>query len=212
MNRKAKAAEFVQEGYQFNITGRNVVLTDAIKNFVQDKISRIEKFTDRIINVNVILDIQRADQKCEITLRVNNIKIFGSAVSTDMYASVDMAVNKLEKQLLKYKTKLRDHQARNVASSSMNVNIIERQSSDEINDINDGIEEETDKVILQSYQPHKVVNQENMPLKTLTQEEAVMRMDLSHDVFHIYRSEEDRKIKVIYRRKDGHYGVIETEA
>lgn len=211
MNRKAKAAEFVQEGYQISITGRNVILTDAIKNYVQDKISRIEKFTDRIINVNVIMDIQRADQKCEITLKVNNIKIYCSAVSKDMYASVDKAVDKLENQLLKYKTKLRDHRARNVATIDMNVNVIERHADDEIEDINDGIEEETDKEFLQAYKPHQVVNQETMPLKTLTQEEAVMKMDLSGDVFLIYRSEEDRKIKVIYRRKDANYGVIETE-
>jgi putative sigma-54 modulation protein len=212
MTRKEKAAEFVQEGYQINITGRNVIITDALRNYVYDKVSKIERFTDRIINVNVILEVQRADQKCEITMKVNNLKIMSRANSTDMYATIDLAVNKLQRQLLKYKRRLNEHHARNVATVDLNVNVLAPHREDDLKDINEDIEELNEQEAVESYRPHQIVSQETLPMKSLTYDEAIMKMELSGDAFLIFRSEVDHKIKVIYRRNDGNYGVIEPEA
>lgn len=212
MSNKAKAAEFVQEGYQINITGRNIVVTDAIRNYFLEKLSKIDKFADRIVQANVTFDVQRSNQICKINLKMNNINVLSEANTTDMYASIDIAVDKLETQLLKYKNKIKNHQARDVATVDMNVNVIQSHKTDDINEVNEDIEFQNNEDLYNSYRPHEVVDRETIPLKTLSLDEAVMRMDLSGDVFLIFRSEDDRKIKVMYRRKDGNYGVIEPES
>ncbi len=84
--------------------------------------------------------------------------------------------------------------------------------NDLISEINDEIEEESLRQFENEFKPHEIVSRETLPLKTLNQPEAVMKMDLSGDTFLIFRAEEDQKIKVIYRRNDGNYGVIQVEA
>ncbi len=212
MSNKAKAAEFVQEGYQINITGRNITITDAIRNYFLEKIAKVERFTDRVVHMNVTFDVQRQLQICRINLKMNNINVLSEGSTTDMYASIDQAVDRLEKQLIRYKNKIKDHQARDVATVDINVNVLQPHSNDDLNDINDDIEEFNHKELFDAYRPHAIVDRETMPLKSLTYDEAVMKMDLSGDVFLVFRSEHDQKIKVIYRRKDGNYGVIEPEA
>lgn len=212
MSNKAKAAEFVQEGYQINITGRNITITDAIRNYFLDKITKIERFTDRVVHMNVTFDVQRELQVCHVNLKMNNINVLSEGSTTNMYASIDLAVDRLEKQLIRYKDKIKDHQTRDVATVDMNVNVLQPHRNDDLHDINDDIEEYNHQELFDAYRPHTIVDRDTIPLKRLTYDEAVMKMDLSGDVFLIFRSEHDQKIKVIYRRKDGNYGVIEPEA
>jgi putative sigma-54 modulation protein len=207
MSRKTKAAEFLEMGYDINVTGRHVLVTDAMKDYAMEKISRIERLSTRIIYVNVIMDIQREDQRVEIIARVNNTKIRSQACTPDMYFSIDKAVNKLTEQLRRYKERLQDYHQRPV-DTEMNVNVY--QTIDQ-NEVNDEIESENRRQEIDAYAPHQIVKQEKRPLKTLNCGESIHEMDLSGDLFMIFRSEEDRKIKVIYRRQDGNYGIIETE-
>ena len=208
MSRKSKAAEFLEEAYDITVTGRNVVVTDSMRDYVIEKISKIEKFSNRIIDVVVTMDVQKHEQRVDIVLRVNNLKIKSQAVSEDMYTSIDKAVHKLEAQLLRYKGKLQDHQARASAETDMQVDILRSASERELLELNDEIESESRRRLMDKYTPHKIVSKETRPLKTLTDGEAIMKLDLSGDAFLIYRSEETRNIKVIYRRKDGDFGVI----
>lgn len=213
MNRKEKVAEFLQEGYQINVTGRNVLVTDAMRDYVFDKISKIEKFsTNRIINVNVILEVQRAQHRADIILKVNNLRFFSQADSTDMYASIDKAVEKIEAQLLRYKRKIKEHQTKDLATVDMNVNVVRPHRQDDLLDVNDAIEDENQRELVDNFLPHSIVAQESIPLKTLTYDEAIVKMETSSDVFLVFRAEDDQKVKIIYRRKDGNYGVIEPEA
>src|ERR1700733_14649795 len=110
MSRKSKAAEFVLEGWDIQITGRNVLVTDAMKNYAMEKISKIERFNNnRILEVSVIMDIQRFEHRVDIVLKVDNLKMKSQGVSNDMYASVDMAVDKLMEQLRRYKSRVQDY-------------------------------------------------------------------------------------------------------
>jgi putative sigma-54 modulation protein len=212
MSRKSKAAEFVEEAYNISVTGRHVVVTDAMKNYVFDKISKIEKFSDRIIDVVVTMEVVRHEQRVDIVIKVNNLQIKSQAVSSDMYASIDMAVNKLETQLLKYKNKLKDHQNHQRRNDfEIPVNILRSATEDELSIVNDEIESESRYRLLDKYLPHKIVSRKKIPLKTLTDGEAIMKLDLSGETFLIYRSEETQKLKVIYRRDDGDFGVIQPE-
>lgn len=210
MSRKSKAAEFLDEVYNISVTGRNVMVTDAMKDYAIEKVSKIEKFSNRIIDVLVTMDVQKIEHRVDIVLKVNHVKIKSHAVTDDMYASIDKAVQKIETQLLRYKDKLQDHHAKGVNHIDMNVNVLRSASEQELIDVNLDIEDETSRRLFDRYLPHKIVKQETRALKTLTDGEAIMKMDLSGDNFMIYRCEETKKLKVIYRRNDGDFGVIET--
>lgn len=210
MNRKAKALEFTNEGYNIKITGRHVEVTDSMKDYALEKVAKIERFSHRIIDVNVIMDIQKLEHRVEIILKVDHIKITSQAVSSDMYASIDKAVAKIEAQLRRYKAKIQDHHAKGRAIINMNVDVIQAPTFED-----DG-EEAPEEGLVQTedtYRPHPIIKKETLPLKILTYEEAIMKMELSNDAFLIFKHEEDenQKLKVIYRRHDGNYGIIEPQ-
>jgi len=211
MKGKAKAKEFVGEGYKIHVTGRDVLVTDAMKTYAIDKVSKIERFSSRIIDVQVTMDIQKLDHRVDIVLKVDHIKIKSQASSTDMYASIDRAVEKIERQLRRYKKRIQEHTSKPLNIVDLKVNVLKRPDEEELMDINMEIEEANQRELLERYTPHEIVSQETKPLKTLALEEAVMKMELSGDSFLIFRSEEDRKLKVIYRRDDSNFGIIEVE-
>lgn len=206
MNRKAKALEFLEAGWDIQITGRHINVTDSMKDYAMDKISKIERFMNRIIEVNVIMDIQKLDHRVEIILKTGNVKIVSSACTTDMYVSIDQAVDKLEAQILRYKSKIQDHHAKGHAVLEMNVNVISPKEIEEDLELDEAT---LDRQTTERFKPHRVVKQETRPLKILTYDEAVMKMELSGDAFMLFKSEADQKLKVIYRRNDDNYGIIE---
>lgn len=205
MSRKAKALQFADEGYNIQITGRHVEVTDAMKNYAMEKAAKIEKFSDRIVDINIILEIQKLDRRAEIILKAGHTKIVGVGSSTDMYVSIDKAVDKIESQLRRYNKKLHDHlsKGQSLSDIEMNVNVIraptQAELDQEIIDLSEGKEF------------HEIVKQEKLPLKMLTMGECLMKMELSGDSFMIFKCEEDQKLKVIYRRKDENYGIIEPQ-
>lgn len=209
MSRKSKAAEFVEEGYTINVTGRNLLVTSAMKDYALEKLGKIERFSDRIIDVALTMDIQKLDHRVDIVMKVDHMVIKSEATSEDMYASIDKATDKLQRRLIKYRQRIQEHIAKKLAVVDMKVNVLHVGDIDEVND---EIESETSRRLIDSYRPHQVVSQEVHPMKFLTTGEAVMKMDLTGDSFLIFRCEEDRKIKVMYRRRDGNYGVIQVES
>lgn len=211
MSRKSKAAEFVQEELPIEFLGRNVHVTDAMRAYALEKVSKIEKFNLRIVDVNVTMDIQKLEHRVDIVLKVDHIVVKAHGVSDNMYASIDIAVDKMQNQLRRYHKRIRDHHAKGISDMELNVNIL-RPIEDELGDVNADIEEENSQQLLNRFNLHKIVNRKKIPLKMLTHDEAIMKMELSGDAFLIFRCEEDRKLKVIYRRNDGNFGVIETES
>lgn len=210
MSRKSKIAEQF-EGYEITITGRHILVTDGMKSYAVEKIGKINRFTDRIIDVLVTMDIQKLEHRVDISMKVDHIKIKAQARSENMYTSIDKAVAKIEAQLLKYKKRIQEHQAKGLTSVDMNVNVFRRDPLMELEEVNEDIEEETRRQIEDKYRPSEIVKTETRPLKILTIDEAIMKMELSGDVFMIFRNEEDNKIKVIYRRGDEAFGIIEPE-
>ncbi|MEX1012268.1 MAG: ribosome-associated translation inhibitor RaiA [Waddliaceae bacterium] len=212
MSRKSKAAQFADDTYQIHVTGRNVNVTEPMKQYAIEKVSKIERFTDRVIDVLVIMDVQKIDHRCEIVMRMGHTKIIGHATTTDMYASVDLAVQKIEKQIRRYKKRLQEHQTKSLSLTDLKVNVFRRAEEEEEADVNLDIEETNQNDLIDKYRPHEVVAQKTKPLLTLTIDEVMMKMELSQDNFLVYRSEEDRALKVIYRRKDEDFGIIEIES
>lgn len=94
---------------QINITGHHVELTDALRNYVQDKLTKIERHFDHVTNVHVILTVEKQGQKAEATVHVSGQDLFAQNQTQDMYASIDGLIDKLDRQILKHKEKISDH-------------------------------------------------------------------------------------------------------
>lgn len=210
MSRKTRAME-LERAYDITVTGRNVLITEAMKNYAIDKISKIDRFCNRIIDVNVIMDIQKLQHRIDIICWVNTIKIKASAITDNMYASIDKAVDKLTEQLLKHKSRMQNHQSPTHEELAMNENVYTPLSDDELLDYNEDIEGKHEHELIEKYRPHKIVKMESRPLKVLNRDEAILKMDISGEAFMIYQCEEDNMTKVIYRREDGNYGIVEPQ-
>ncbi len=211
MSRKSKAAEFVDEEYSLTINGRNVQVTDAMKNYVIEKLAKLDKYETRIIDIAVTMDIQRFQHQCDIVVKLNQVKIKSSATSDIMYVSIDKAVDKIQTQLKKYKQRIQDHHARPLEMVDMTVNVIRPYAENDIAEINDDIEAENLRKADEEYRPHHIVKQEKRQLKVITWDEAIMKLELSGDEFLVFRNEANRKINIIYRRNDGDFGILTPE-
>lgn len=192
-NRKEKMVEF-EQGYNVIVTGRHVHVTDGMKQHAADRISRLERVGNRIIDVHVTMDIQKLSHRVDIQMKYGHTIIRSHAATTDMYVSIDEAVDKLNRQLKKYKKRIQEHHAKDVRAIEIPVLVYEEEEM---------AEEEAPH--------HKIVATETKRLKLLTEDEAIMRMELSGDPLMVYRSEVTQKLRVIYRREDGNYGIIQPE-
>jgi putative sigma-54 modulation protein len=211
MSRKSKALEFIQEGYNVNVIGRNLAVTDALRDYVLEKVTKLDRFGARIIDIFITMEVQKVDHKIDIVMKVNDTKIKCSANSDNMYASIDKAVDRLGQQLKKYKDKLQNHHMPREDIEDMIVKVFKSSEDELTQDVNLDIEEENNRQLFDQFKPGELVTQEVRKLKTLTVDEALTRFELSGDAFMIFRREEDRKICVVYKRKDGHFGLIEAE-
>lgn len=209
MSRAEVAEKFAHKEYPIHIIGRHVDVTEAMKNYAIQKLSKINRSGERIREATVVMDIQKLTHTVDFIVYINNTKIKVSGHTTNMYASIDEAIFHLETKLRRYSKRLHDHHTKGIKDIEMTINVVERVQP--VEEINDQIEAENQRVFESQFKQHAVTNKETRPLKLLTQAEAVMKMELSEDHFMVYRGEEDRKLKVIYRRSDGNYGIIQTE-
>jgi len=189
--------ELAELGYNINVTGRHVQITEGMKQHARDHIEKLERVGNRIIDVHVIMDIQKLNHRCDIVMKYGHTLIKSHAITTDMYVSIDQAIDRLSKQLKRYKKRLTDHHARKILVEELPVSVYAAAELTEE-------EKETET--------HHLVSSETRRLKTLTIDEAIMKMDLSQEPFLVFRGEEDRRIKIIYLREDENYGLLTLES
>lgn len=104
---------------QLNLTGHHVDITDSLRNYVNEKLERLERHFDHVSNVHVILSVEKLEQKAEATVHISGADVFADAVHEDMYAAIDALADKLDRQVLKHKEKIksrRNNGARGAAS------------------------------------------------------------------------------------------------
>lgn len=176
------------------ITGRHVTVTDAIKEYALKKIEAIGIDFPKIISAHVILDVQKYRHRCEIVLAcANHIHIEAEEESDNMYASIDVAVDKLARQMRKYKTKIQRH----------------RQSKREIVRIEEHVLSAEGLDLHEDAEP-KVVHKETFEVKPMFPDEAVLQLELSPRQFLVFLNPTTEQVNVLYRRKTGNYGLIEA--
>ena len=176
-----------------NIRGEKLEVTNAMKDYAKEKLGKLEKYLDHqeSITGNLLFKINGPVQKLEITIPLNNFTLRVEEIGEDFYATVDTAVDKLERQIIKNKTKLVSKKMKE-KKDFVFAAIEENFAEEEINE-------------------NKIVKRKQVELKPMDEEEAILQMELLGHDFYIFKNIETNKVAVLYRRKNNDYGLIEEE-
>jgi putative sigma-54 modulation protein len=173
---------------QTSVTFKNLPPSDHLKTYVKEKLDRFDRLLDNPAEANVVLSVEKFRHIAEISIIGDRLAINGKEEINDMYSAIDMVLDKIEKQIKKNKQKIR-----------------ERRSGSKIT-----IREMTDmEALTEEEDPVPEVKVKHIQYKPMDVEEAVMQMDLVKDNFLVFTNARTEKVNVLYRRKDGHYGLIE---
>lgn len=174
---------------KYNIRGDKMVITDAIRDYAESKLGKLEKyFKDDDITANVLTRVRGNSQIVEVTIPTSKFLLRSEEENEDLYAAIDLVTDKLERQIRKNKTRLN----RNTKESVKEFNF------DYFTDINEEPGE-------------KIVKRKNIEMKPMDEEEAILEMELLGHSFFVYKDMDTNNICVLYKRKDGNYGLIETK-
>ncbi|MGO3732305.1 MAG: ribosome hibernation-promoting factor, HPF/YfiA family [Vagococcus sp.] len=182
--------------FRYNVRGENIEVTQAIREYVEKKIGKLERyFTDvpestAHVNLKVYSD---KTAKVEVTIPLPYLVLRAEETSPDLYASIDLVVDKLERQIRKYKTKI-NRKSRETNLESATAAMIFNTDTTEANDEPD----------------LEIVRTKRLSLKPMDSEEAVLQMNMLGHNFFIFEDAETNGTSIVYRRKDGKYGLIET--
>ena len=173
---------------QTSVTFKNLDPSEHLKTYVREKLDRFDRLLDNPAEASVVLSVEKFRHIAEISLAGDRLTIIGKEETNDMYSAIDMALDKLEKQIKKNKQKNRDRR------------IGDKSSIRDISDYGAGARDD------ERLPEIKVMNIEYKPMDV---DEAVMQMDLVSDNFLVFTNARTDRINVLYRRKDGHYGLIQ---
>jgi putative sigma-54 modulation protein len=169
------------------VKGRNLEVTDALRTYAEEKVQRMGKYLEGIVSGSVVLSVEKHRQIAEVTLRVRDLTVRAEESTDDLYSSIDLVAEKLERQILRHKERIVAHMDRSGRRE-------ERQSvrppmpADE----------------------SRVVKTKRFAVKP-AEVEAILQMDLLGHNFYVFRNALTDEVNVVYRRRDGHYGLIEPE-
>lgn len=174
---------------KYIIRSQKMENTDAIKEYIETKLSKLDKYFKDAdeIQANVLTKLNGRFQTIEVTIPTKHFTLRNEVSNEDLYAAIDSIVDKLERQIRKNKEKI---------NSRINKTFIQ----DFEQDLEDEYQED-----------EKIVKRKNIDLKPIDEEEAIIQMNMLGHSFFVYKSVESNNICVIYKRKDGNYGLIETE-
>ena len=176
---------------KYNIRGDKLVVTDAINEYVETKLSKLNKyFKEEDILANILLRVRGNSQIIEVTIPTDKFILRGEEEDKDLYAAIDLVTDKLERQIRKNKTRLKKQNSIDNKYKEFNFEYI--------------IPEE------ETTEDEQIVKRKNIEMKPMDEEDAILQMNLLGHEFFVYKDINTNKVCVIYKRKDGHYGLIET--
>ena len=172
------------------IHGDKISVTGAMKEYIEEKLGRLDKYLENSddVRANVIVKVKGHLQTMEITIPLKSFILRSEETQEDFYAAVDKTIDKLERQIRKNKTKLMSRNSK--PSYDFNFSMIEVEEDKEEN---------------------KIVKRKTIEVKPMDEEEAILQMELLGHQFYMYKDADTNKPAVVYKRKDGNYGVIESE-
>ena len=175
-----------------SIRGEKIRVTKAIDSYINTKLSRIDKyFKNEDIDAKVLIKLKGKKQAIEVTIPYDKYTLRSESEHDDLYAAIDLVVDKLEGQIRKNKAKVK----KQVKKDSTLINF----------------EYEITKEEEKAYKGKKIVKRKSLEMKPMDEEEAMLELELVGHDFFIYRDVHTGSVNIIYKRKDGNYGVIETD-
>ncbi len=173
---------------KYNIRGKKIEVTDAIRDYMASKIERLEKYLDDNdeVEAKAVVSTKGKEQKVEVTIWSGKYNIRAEESSEDLYAAMDLVIDKLERQFKKYKDKINDKRRKET---------IKEIDTEDIKDLEE---------------KEVIVRRKEVYLKPIDEEEAITQMELLDHTFFVYKDSNTNKINVVYKRNDGDYGVIEA--
>ncbi len=173
---------------KFTIRGKNMEVTDNLRKVIQDKLGKLERYFTSDTEIYVTLSVEKERQKIEVTIPVRGNIIRSEQVSNDMYVSIDLVEEVIERQLRRYKEKIID---RNQEGSNFRQEYIEKES------------EPMDEI--------QIIRTKHFGMKPMYPEDACIQMELLGHSFFMFRNAETEEVNVVYKRKGGTYGLIEPD-
>ena len=180
--------------FRYNVRGENIEVTAAIREYAEKKLSKLERFFDNVpeatahVNLKVYTD---KTAKVEVTIPLPYLVLRAEETSIDLYGSIDLVVDKLERQVRKYKTKINRKSCEKGFAPTSSPSMIE----EDLDESNGQLE---------------IVRTKRISLKPMDSEEAVLQMNMLGHNFFIFEDSETNGTSIVYRRKDGKFGLIET--
>ncbi|MCZ6551904.1 MAG: ribosome hibernation-promoting factor, HPF/YfiA family [Candidatus Methylomirabilales bacterium] len=171
---------------QIFLTGRNLEVTEALRRYAEEKVGKLQKYLDKITSAHIVLSLQKYRQIAEVTLRVRDLTIRGEESTADLYSSIDLVVEKLERQLQKYKGKILNYASRSGKFQGPMASPEEDEGP-------------------------RVEKTKRFAIKPMSLDEAILQMDLLGHTFYVFRNAQTDEVNVVYRRREDTYGLIEPE-
>lgn len=176
---------------QTSVTFKNLDSSENLRAYVTDKLDRFDKYLYNPAEANVVLSVEKFRHIAEINISGDRLNIIGKEETEDMYSAIDMVLDKLEKQIKKYKQKSRE---RRPAAKRKEKNDVQAEA---------GFHEDEDE---------RQIKIKHIEYKPMDIDEAIMQMELTSDNFLVFTNSRNDQINVIYRRKDGHYGLVQPNS
>jgi putative sigma-54 modulation protein len=171
--------------------------TDALKNYTEERLQRIKKYFPDPISCNVVLSANRFNHRVDVSLKLHNgFQVAGHETTENMYSSIDLVAAKIERQVRKYKDKLRNHKGREARALPMMHSVVTEQDEDDF----------------EPEEPSAVVTREQIHAEPMTVGDAIMQINLLHQDFYVFLNDDNGQLSVLYRRERSEYGLIETGA
>lgn len=175
---------------KINARGQKIKVTDAIQAHTEEKLKKLDKYFDtpEEITANVLIKVKGKDQTVEVTIPTKKFILRGEETNNDLYAAIDLVTDKLERQIRKNKTRLKKKNVQNVIDFKIDFEI---EKEDE--------------------NKSKIVKRKNIEMKPMSEEEAILQLELLGHSFFVFKNVKTDEIDILYRRNDGDYGIIETK-
>lgn len=169
------------------IRGKHIEVTDALKDYVTKRVTKLERYSDEFQDVLVTLLVEKDRHRVEVTAPINGMILRGEEETSDMYQSIDLVLEKLERQIDKYRTRLN----KRLRTKALKDHEAEHPMNDD--------------------DRHEVVRNKKFQAKPMSVDEAIMQMNLIGHNFFVFTDADTHQMNVVYRRKNGDYGVLEPE-
>lgn len=177
----------------FTIRGKNVEITPALRDYVEKRIGKVTRYFKEVGEISVLLSVSKDRQKVEVTVPVQGVLLRGQEVTENMYTSIDLVIEKIDRQIRKHKTKMqRRFRDGTLLDEAFAAAPFAATVQDDENEF-------------------AVVKKKRFTVRPMDVQEAIMQMNLLNHDFFVYRDADTETVNVVYRRGDGKYGLIESE-